>query len=274
MISIGCRAHDYGKASAQEMARRLHADGWECGQIVVQKLCTGVDSLDAVCASDCEEVYRQFTGFGLKTPLLGYYIQPQLADCAARKAQMDLFIKGLDNSLALGGAYVATETGDFPVDGPMSERRPLFENVVDSFLRAAEHAEKIGAKIAVEPAAHHTLGTPELVCELLERVDSDTMHIVFDSVNMLTKAHMADQTAYWKRCLDAFGERIVVCHIKDGEYKGDAFAECQLGQGKVDYSTLFAWLGRQDRDIAVIREGTAPARGKQECAYLHSHIQM
>lgn len=269
---IGCRAHDYGRGTAKEMAQKLRADGWECGQIVVQKLINGYNALDEVTAGACEEVYREFTDLGLKTPLLGYYIQPQLMDRDARREQVELFKKGLDNSLALGGAYVATETGDFPIGGPESERRPLFENVVDSFLRFAEHAEKIGAKIAVEPAAHHTLGTPELVCELLERVDSKTMHIVFDSVNMLYKPVMADQTAYWKKNLEAFGDRIVVCHIKDGDYQGDNFVECQLGNGKIDYTTLFTWLKTQSPDIAVIREGTAPSRGKAECEYLHKYL--
>lgn len=272
MISIGCRAHDYGRANAQEMARRLRSAGWECGQIVVQKLCEGVPSLDAVSAQDCETVYNAFTAQGLQTPLLGYYLQPQLPDRAARGEQLALFCRGLDNSLSLGGAYVATETGDFPVDGPMSERRPLFENLVDFFCRAAEHAERIGAKIAVEPAAHHTLGSPELVAELLERVGSKTMHVVFDSVNLLTPTFLPEQAAYWRRCLDAFGEHIVVCHIKDGDYSEGRFAECQLGQGKLDYSTLFSWLTRQDRDVAVIREGTSQAAGAQECAWLHAHL--
>ncbi len=272
MISIGCRAHDYGRASAQEMARRLQKDGWECGQIVVQKLCEGVSSLEAVTAQDCKTVYEAFADLGLATPLLGYYLQPQLPDRDARAEQLACFCRGLDNSLALKGAYVATETGDFPVDGPMSERRPLFENLVDFFCRAAEHAEQIGAKIAVEPAAHHTLGSPELVAELLDRVGSDTMHVVFDSVNLLTPDFLPEQAAYWRRCLDAFGRRIVVCHIKDGDYVEGRFAECRLGQGKVDYSTLFSWLAQQTHDIAVIREGTSPESGAAECAWLRAHI--
>ena len=270
---IGCRAHDYGSDTAREMAQKLHEHGWECGQIVVQKLLRDCPSLDAVTPAMCEDVYKAFTELGMKTPLLGYYIQPALADKADRLAQVELFKKGLDNSLYLGGAYVGTETGDFPVDGPMEERRPLFENLVDSFLRFAEHAEKIGAKIAVEPAAHHTLGTPELVCELLERVDSDRLFIIFDSVNMLKKSVFADQTAYWKRNLDAFGDRIVVCHIKDGDYQGDRFAECQLGQGKIDYTVLFTFLKEQTREIAVIREGTAPDRGRQERDYLFEKLR-
>ncbi|MBQ3880388.1 MAG: sugar phosphate isomerase/epimerase [Oscillospiraceae bacterium] len=272
-MMIGCRAHDYGSATAQEMARRLKAHGWECGQIVVQKLLSSCPSLEAVSPAMCEDVYRAFTDLGLKTPLLGYYIQPSLPDKDARLAQVELFKKGLDNSLYLGGAYVGTETGDFPVDGPMEERRPLFENLVDSFLRFAEHAEKIGAKIAVEPAAHHTLGTPELVCELLERVDSDRLFIIYDSVNMLKKSVFAEQAAYWQKNLDAFGDRIVVCHIKDGDYQGNVFTECRLGQGKIDYGPLFSFLKAQKREIAVIREGTAPERGEEEREYLVKNLR-
>ena len=272
-MMIGCRAHDYGSGTAAQMAEKLAAHGWEGGQIVVQKLIAGVGSLDNVKFADCEEVYSEFSKRGLKTPLLGYYIQPQLTDKAARMEQVELFKKGLDNSLALGGAYVATETGDFPVGGPMEERRPLFENVVDSFLRFAEHAEKVGAKIAVEPAAHHTLGTIELIAELFERVDSKTMHIVFDSVNMLVKKGMDDQAGYWGKMLESFGDKIVVCHIKDGAYDGDKFVECKLGDGKIDYSTLFNFLNAQERDIAIIREGTAPDRGIDEYQYLRSRIK-
>ena len=109
-MMIGCRAHDYGSGTAREMAEKLKAHGWEGGQIVVQKLIKGVGSLDAVSAAHCEEVYSEFSSRGLATPLLGYYIQPQLLDRKERMEQVKLFKKGLDNSLFLGGAYVATET--------------------------------------------------------------------------------------------------------------------------------------------------------------------
>ena len=117
---IGCRAHDYGRGTAKEMAQKLRADGWECGQIVIQKLINSYSALDEVTAGACEEVYREFTDLGLKTPLLGYYIQPQLMDRDARREQVELFKKGLDNSLALGGAYVGL-IGQLKIQKPCGE---------------------------------------------------------------------------------------------------------------------------------------------------------
>lgn len=270
---IGCRAHDYGRSTPDHIARMLHEDGWEGGQIAVQKLIDGFHSFAEITPAICEEIYGEFTKLGMTTPVLGYYIQPQLADKQERMEQVRLFKCGLDHSLLMGGAYVATETGNFPVDGPMQQRRPLFENVVDTFLRCAEYATKIGAKIAVEPAVPHTLGTVDLVCELLQRVDAPCMHITFDPVNMLTQEGILDQKNYWKKHFDAFGEKIAVCHIKDGKYIDGKFVELQLGMGDVDFETLFSWLNREKTGIPLLREWTAPDRAKEEVAFLRALTQ-
>ena len=265
---VGCRAHDYGRSTPANIARLLHEDGWEGGQIAVQKLINGFNSFAEITPAICEEIYREFQKYGMTTPVLGYYIQPQLADKEARMEQVRLFKCGLDHSLLMGGAYVATETGNFPINGPMSARRPLFENVVDTFLRCADHATKIGAQIAVEPAVPHTLGTIELVLELLERVDAPCMHIIFDPVNMLVPEGLADQQSYWQKHFDAFGDKIVVCHIKDGHYVGDKFEEVKLGRGVIDFDVLFKWLNKNKPGIPLLREWTAPDRAKDEADFL------
>ena len=59
-----------------------------------------------------------------------------------------------------------------------------FDILTDSVCRLAEQAEKFGVFAAVEPVHVHTMNSPELTYELIRRVASPNLKIIYDPVTV------------------------------------------------------------------------------------------
>ena len=269
---VGVRGHDYGRGTPKELAERISADGWQCTQIAVQKLINGFSSLDDVTPQILDEIYDEFTKKNIAMPILGFYIDPANTNEEIRKHQVELFCKGLSLSKHLGGAMVATETGGY--SGSEEARRPLFENVVDSVMRMAEHAEKVGATIAIEGGTEHTLGSIDLMDELITRVNSDKLQVVIDPVNLLRPEIVDCQPAYWQRAFDLWGDRIQAFHVKDVKFADGRFQKCILGEGIIDFDYIFGWMKANKPNIPLLREDAKPVNAAVEFAFMSKYAAM
>lgn len=267
MMTIGVRAHDYGRCPAKDLARRIRAAGWEASQIAAQKICENL-SLEGVTPALLQELGEDFRAEGVATPVLGYYVQLGLPDREKRLEQVALYCRGLDYSGALGAGMVATESGQFTAQE--SERRRWFEAVVDSVQRMAEHAERGQALVAIEPGNDHPLNSPELVGELLRRVDSPKVKVVFDPGNFMRPIYMERerQRRLWEECFAIFGGDICLLHVKGVRFAGERRVITTLEEGAIDYGPIFAYMQAHYPDIAVLREEAQPATGERDVAFL------
>lgn len=272
-MTIGVRAHDYGRCPAGALAGRIRAAGWEAAQIAAQKLCGNL-TLPQVTPELLGELGEAFHREGVATPVLGYYVQLGLPDREKRLEQVALYCQGLRYSDALGAAMVATETGQFTAEE--SERPRWFEAVVDSVQRMAEQAEHCRALVAIEPGIDHPLNSPELVGELLRRVDSPRVKVVFDPGNLMRPAYQEPerQRRLWRECFEIFGEELCLVHVKGLTYREDGSRVCTtLEEGAIDYAPIFAFLRERYPEIAVLREEAQPATGERDVAFLRRMVQ-
>ncbi len=150
----------------------------------------------------------------------------------------------------------------------------MFENVIDSLLRFAEHAEKVNATIGLEPGTMHTLGSTELLCELLQRVDSQKLQVVIDPVNLLRPVIVDKQPAYWQKAFDLFVDKIKVFLVLDVKFVNGKFEKCVLGHGIIDFDFIFDWMNTNKPDIPLLREDADPAHAKEEIAFMKSRIKV
>jgi sugar phosphate isomerase/epimerase len=253
-MKIGVRAHDFGRKDAAELAREIRGAGFECVQLALTKAIAGIENFKDITQRQVEQVREAFSREDVELTVYGCYVEPALADKAARLVQVGYFCEGVRFARLMGASVIATETTRFPLDGAQSEREEAYQRLKDSALRMAEAAEKEGMTIGIEPVAVHTLNTPELARRLQEEVGSSKLKIVFDPVNMLTPDNSADQRGIFAGFLKILGDDIAAMHIKDVAVVDNDLAWRNIGEGSVDYQPIMAWLKQHKPDMRLLRE--------------------
>lgn len=269
-MKLGVRAHDYGKHTPTELANILKKEGFQAAQLAIMKAIAGVDDFLAVPEICFEEIQEAFTKNDIEISVLGCYIDPALLDQKDRLAQVAIFEKYLEYSLKVGAKLVGTETSGFAYEE--ADRKKVYEFLTDSVLRMVDKAEKIGAVVGIEPVASHTLNTPELTFELIQRVNSDHLKIVFDPINLITLNNVKEQEKLWKNCFDAFGKDISVLHLKDFVIKENMMVPTLLGEGLFEYEYLFQWLRKNKPELSILREEINPVTALQDIEFMKKII--
>lgn len=270
---IGVRAHDYGRHTPEELARRISEAGFCSVQLAISKAITGLeDDIGKFTPGFAATVRQAFDKYGVDISILGCYIEPVHPDPEVRARHVRRFKEHLRFARAFGGLAVGTETTLYRAEE--SGREKAFQILTQTVGALVEEAEKCSAVVAVEPVAAHTMNSPALTARLIDIIGSEHLQVIFDPVNLITADIARDHSAMLDEAFDAFGERIMALHCKDIDFGPDGrLHEVLLGQGLVDYDRLFGWLGSHRPGLALLREGADPATAAQDIAFLKSYTE-
>lgn len=271
---IGLRAHDYGKQPLEDLFSKISGDGFHAIQLAIPKAIEGVNSLDEVDENLLQEIKAAMRKYDIAIPVFGCYVELGHRDPEVRQQHVDRFLKGMDFAKFLGARCIGSETTNFPLDGSEEERREAFEGLVDSVKQIVKKGEEIGLDVAIEPVAKHTLNTPSLAKELLERVPSDRLKIIFDLVNLLTKDNIDQQDELIDQCFEKFGDKVWALHMKgtkrgaDGELEKANFAE-----NEANFKKVIDWVKVNMPETTVLREEIIPEEAREDYAYMKALIE-
>ena len=267
MLTVGVRAHDYGRDTPQNLFSRISQDGYRAAMLAFQKAIEGVSSYYDVTSQTIEETKRGLQTNGITVRTLGVYMELGMADETLRRQAVEQFLRGLETARQMGVPTVATETT--PLHKQPGVRR---EEATKSLYRSLEEilpvAEEKRIQVCVEPVFYHTLNTPEMAAQLLRDMQSPWLQITFDAVNLFDVIDEKDQRSLWDRAFYCFGDAIQVVHMKGIRVEGGVLVRSGFEQSVIDYPYLFRQLSRYDRPLHVIREEADPSRGKEERAFL------
>ena len=169
---------------------------------------------------------------GVKTVVVGCYINPIHPDEEKRKEEVKRFIKGLELNRAFGCRVVATETGTLNPKGGYSIHTSDPKNLEIFYASLSEMvnaAEKYDAYCTIEAVNHtHTMTSVERMAAMIEKFPSSHLKVLFDPVNLIPYAGIKEkdgserefptpeaQRAFYAPILDLYGERLVAIHCKD-----------------------------------------------------------
>ena len=169
---------------------------------------------------------------GVKTVVVGCYINPIHPDEEKRKEEVKRFIKGLELNRAFGCRVVATETGTVNPNGGYSIHTSDPKNLEIFYASLSEMvnaAEKYDAYCTIEAVNHtHTMTSVERMAAMIEKFPSSHLKVLFDPVNLIPYAGIKEadgserefptseaQRAFYAPILDLYGERLVAIHCKD-----------------------------------------------------------
>ncbi len=169
---------------------------------------------------------------GVRTVVVGCYINPIHPDEEKRKEEVKRFIRALELNRAFGCRVVATETGTVNTKGGYSIHTSDPKNLEIFYASLSEMvnaAEKYDAYCTIEAVNHtHTMTSPERMAGMIEKFPSSHLKVLFDPVNLVPYAGIKEedgserefptpeaQRAFYAPILDLYGERLVAIHCKD-----------------------------------------------------------
>jgi sugar phosphate isomerase/epimerase len=258
-MRIGCRAHDFGRASAEELTARIAAKGLTCVQLAPSKALEGVAwGYGALTPAKVSEVGTAFRRHSIEIAVLGCYVNPIHPDIGVRRMLLDIFKEHLRVARALGCGVVALETGSVTADyspHPDNHTEAAFQDMLASISELVEAAEAAEVTVGVEAVTVHTVSTPALMRRLLDEVASDHVGVVHDPVNLLDATNWHEQGSVFQEAYELYGDRIVAVHAKDFKAVEGGLKPVALGKGGLlDAASAFSWIAKHKPDTPVILE--------------------
>lgn len=263
MLQFGIRAHDFGRHDTQTLARLIGSHRPDSIQLALSKALSDAGN-GGLSPGAARRIRDAFASRGVAVSVLGCYINPVHPDADERERGLRRFEEHLRFVRDLGCAVVGTETGSLNPDcsyHPDTRKGGAFETLLRSVERLTRFAEKTGAVVGLEAVAdQHTVDSVEAMAELLRRVDSPALGVIWDPVNLIPAEGLVEsQPAFFRRALDAFGDRIVAVHVKDFSMAGGRKGPpTPAGTGELDLESLFRMLAERKPWIDVLLENTKP----------------
>ena len=143
---------------------------------------------------------------------------------------------------------------------------------MDGLARVCECAEAVGGQILIEPGWNETVNTPDRCREVLERVSSPALGVIYDPVSLLHPSVVGKAQEITARMLYLCGSKIRVLHAKDFEVvdNEDEAGWCDgtgsrlvchgVGEtGRYDFEPVVAWAAAARPGIPCVVENSVPA---------------
>lgn len=85
-MKYGCRAHDYGSFTAQELARTLADQGYNAAQLAMSKAIRGIADMNGISPEQLEEIRTAFAEADVEITVLSCYRDLSSPDDGTRTA--------------------------------------------------------------------------------------------------------------------------------------------------------------------------------------------
>ncbi len=257
-MGIGTLAHAAGHLPLKQLTEKLSGRGIDFVQLALSKAISDIDtSLGRLSPALANHIGEQFHRAGIRIGVLGCYINPIHPDPQQRRHEINRFKEHLRFARDFGTSIVATETADLTTY--LSQDSERYEAIGWATLKQtveelAEEAERWGVFIGLEPVFTHTLSSCDKMVRILDEIPSSNLGVVFDPVNLLPPASVESQEVFLDQAFAAFGDRIVLAHLKDVVVQNGKLEAVQSGKGIFQTKTFLEKLHRVKPGIDISLE--------------------
>lgn len=274
-ITPGVRLHDLPEGTVEERIRMAGRLGFKCIQLPSKVLYKSMridrTGLTRELAARLRDVLDEA---GVTVAVLGCY--KNLATPDQEQLQEDLaeYEACLRFAQMLGGCPVGTETGRPNAQNRVDDDR-FTPEALSAFTGALSlvctRAEALGGEILIEPGWNETVNTPERCREVLERVPSNALGVIYDPVSLLHPSALGETRDLVSRMLYLCGSKIRVLHAKDYEvvHNEDEAGWCDgsgmrlvchgVGEtGRFDFEPVVSWAAAAAPGIPCVVENSTP----------------
>lgn len=254
-LQIGLRLHDGEKLPIAELLPLVREKGFTCAHLALTKS-VGEYPSDSAALTPGYAMYlrRLFAENRLDVAVLGCYLA-----LSSRNCPVAVYKAHLRFAKHLGAGMVGSETN--------GEDMPT---LVENLKRITSYAEAYGVMLAVEPVATHIMSTPELTREVLDRVNSPNLGVIFDPVNLLSGENLHRRDDILASAMELLADDILAVHIKDYQVRDEGLVSVGAGQGEMEYTRILQFIKTRKPFIHVTLENTQPATAEAS----RRHVQM
>ena len=140
-----------------------------------------------------------------------------------REANVDELRRYSDLAAELGANYVRAFLGELPQGAHLDSS--IYKKISDCLNTAAEYAESVGVKIAIEP--HDDFVRSSSVVPILKEVQHPALRVIWDIANAFAAGEDPAEGFVLLK------DRLAYVQVKDGKRYGYKWQLCSLGQGNV-----------------------------------------
>ena len=276
-MKLMIRAHDLAARGENDIVKRLDELSLDGVQLVAYKSIDGVayekGSLSKERAWQIGDTLKRC---GKSMALIGAYFNPVHPNEAKIQKGIDVFSDYLSLTSHLGCDVVGSETGSYMGDPwgyhPDNRTAEAQTRVVEVFAALADTAVQYGARVGIEGAFNHVCHTPDVLFDVIKRINRDHVGVIFDLYNYLDISNYLDAYSILARGHELFGKDIILYHLKDFKLSDGKLLQCAVGDGILDYERIISEIYSVNPDATLVFEGTADADIAASAAYIRKII--
>lgn len=260
MFNLAVRGHDLTKVcDPQDLACQVAEKGIKNVQFALNASFPELSAAPLISPGMGTFFKNEFGQQGIQVALLSCYSNLIHPDADEREKILQKFERYLFHARYFGASMVASETGSvIPTLGYTEENftNEVFDDLVTVVQRLVKTGERYQTMVGIEAGLNHPLFSNDRIQELITRVPSDFLGIVYDPTNLITPETASKQVEIVAEAFEKFGERIVCLHLKDYVIEGDRIVSVPLGEGVIPYQAILQIVDRYKPYCYVVLEGT------------------
>ncbi len=266
-MQIGIRLHDTVKCPLPERLQIVREQGFKCVHIALGKTDGLPKETEALTPGYAHWLKNVFAQAGVDMAVLGNYQNLAHPDEAKLHEIQQRYRAHLRFAALLGCGMIGTETGapneDYHYDKEANHSKEALEIFIKNLQPVIKDAEAAGVILAIEPVYKHIVWNPKRAREVLDRIGSPNLQIIFDPVNLLDVDNVAQREEVIEEAMDLLSPDIAMIHLKDYVIEEGKMKAVGCGFGEMDYRKIVEFAETKKPYIQATLENTTPETAVQ-----------
>ena len=267
MMQLGIRFHDTKELPFEERLKVIKDQGFDCVHIALSKVPGFTADTDALNPGYAMYLRNAFRKAELDVAVLGCYLNLANPNPESLKKIQEKYFAHLRFASILGCGMVGTETGapneSYSYDKEACHSKEALETFITNLKPVVKCAEKTGTIIAIEPVYRHIVYDAKRAREVLDRIESPNLQIIFDPVNLLWTDNYENRYEVIDEAIDLLGKDIAMIHLKDSILMEDSVKSVGCGFGEMKYDSIIKFALEKKPFVHATLEDTKPETAKE-----------
>ncbi|MBP3273892.1 MAG: sugar phosphate isomerase/epimerase [Butyrivibrio sp.] len=266
-MQLGIRFHDTKEIPFEDRLKSIKEQGFDCVHIALSKVPGFTADTDALNPGYAMYLRNAFRKADLDVAVLGCYLNLANPNKEALKKTQEKYFAHLRFASILGCGMVGTETGApneaYSYDKEACHSKEALETFITGLKPVVKCAESMGVIIAIEPVYRHIVYDAKRAREVLDRIESPNLQIIFDPVNLLWTDNYENRYEVIDEAIDLLGKDIAMIHLKDSILMEDSVKSVGCGFGEMKYDSIIKFALEKKPFIHATLEDTKPETAQE-----------